>query len=168
MNATRQTRRGVTLVEVSVAIVLLGVMAGLIVEAQTVRGRLQRAMHWRELATIEAGNLMEQVTALPWDDLNEEKLATMKLSDGLRQALPKAALHLAVDPVTGTDQPESRRIRLEIDWPGPTGEVVRPVRLTSWVYHIEPKPAQETTSEPGPESTSESLPEAVKEPGEKP
>jgi prepilin-type N-terminal cleavage/methylation domain-containing protein len=146
MNAFHH-RRAVTLIEVTVATVLIAVLATVILQSQVLRIRLQRAMHWRELATIEAGNLMERMTALPWGELNQERLAALTLSDDFRQAVPKAALHVALDPAA--EQPEGRRINIEIDWPGPVAEMVRPVRLTSWVYRIEPQPAVAAESKEG-------------------
>jgi prepilin-type N-terminal cleavage/methylation domain-containing protein len=140
------SRRGVTLIEVSVAIVLVAVLAGVILESQLVRGRLQRAMRWRERATVEAGNLMEQLTALGWNDLNPEKVASFELSDEFRQAMPAASLEVSVDP--SADQPESRRIQVKIAWPVPAAQVVRPVRLTAWVYRLAAEPGPKASETP--------------------
>jgi prepilin-type N-terminal cleavage/methylation domain-containing protein len=139
-------RRGVTLVEVAVAIVLVGALGSLILESQVSRSRQQRTVQSRELAIAEAGNLMERLTALPWNDLTSEKLASLSLSEAFHQALPGAKLQATVDP--SGDPPESRRIKLEIDWSDPAGQPVRPVRLTSWVYRIGTEPEVEADKTP--------------------
>ncbi len=136
-----------TLVEVAVAIVLVGVMGSVILESQGPRSRLQqRAIQSRELAIAEAGNLMERLTSLPWNDLTAEKLAALNPSESFHQAIPGAKLHATIEP--SGDQPESRRIHLEINWSDPAGQPVRPVRLTSWVYRIGTEAAVEVDAQP--------------------
>jgi hypothetical protein len=131
-------RRGVTLVEVSVSIFLVASLGSLIVGALVSRAKQQRAIDCRELAVVEAGNLMEQLTSLSWNDLTPERLAPLTLSENLRNSIPAATLDLKVDPTA--DKPEAKRITIRIDYPGPAGQAARPVRLTSWVYRIEPSP----------------------------
>lgn len=129
-------RRGLTLIEVSVSILLVGVLGSLIAQSLVLRAHQQRAVERRELAVAEAGNLMQQLTSISWNDLTQERLATFSLSDNLRQAVPAATLDLAVEP--SADKPEAKRISIKIAYPGPAGQAVRPIRLTSWVYRIEP------------------------------
>ncbi len=153
----------------------------MILEAQMLRGRLHRATRWRAAALAEADNLMERVTAQPWNDLEPEKLAPFTLSDDFRSAVPNAALQLSVEP--SAERPESRRISVEIAWPGPTGGAVRPVRLTSWVYRIEPadkpdaapaspevgsQPAAETEKKPDTEQKPAGEPAPEPKAGEQP
>jgi hypothetical protein len=126
----------VTLIEVSVSILLVASLGSLIVGALVSRARQQRAIDSRELAVAEAANLMEQLTSLSWNDLTRERLAPLKLSDNIRQAIPAAALAVAVEP--SVDKPDAKRISIQIEFPGPAGQAVRPVRLTSWVYRVEP------------------------------
>lgn len=128
--------RGVTLIEVSVSILLVASLGSLVVGGLVSRGRQQHSIDVRELAVVEAGNLMEQLTSLSWNDLTQERLAPLMLSDNFRQALPAATWELTVEP--STEKPEAKRIGIKIEYRDRVGQPVRPVRLTSWVYRIEP------------------------------
>jgi hypothetical protein len=126
----------VTLIEVSVSILLVASLGSLVVGALVSRARQQRAIDCRELAVAEAANLMEQLTSLSWNDLTRERLAPLKLSDSIRQSIPAATLAVMVEP--SVDKPDAKRISIQIEYSGPSGQAVRPVRLTSWVYRVEP------------------------------
>ena len=130
--------RGVTLIEVSVSILLVASLGSLIVGALVSRARQQRAIDRRELVVAEAGNLMEQLTSLSWNDLTRERLAPLKLSDNLRQSIPAATLAVVLEP--SAEKPEAKRISIQIEYPGGAGQAARPVRLRSWVYRVEPTP----------------------------
>lgn len=138
--------RGTTLIEVSVSILLAAALGSLAAQVLGFLAYQQHAIERRELAVAEADNLMEQLTSLAWSDLTPERLATFSLSDNLRQAIPAAKLDLAVEP--SADTPEARRIRIKIEYPGPAGVAVHPVRLTSWVYRIEPPAAEAKAEQP--------------------
>ncbi|HEX4145536.1 MAG TPA: prepilin-type N-terminal cleavage/methylation domain-containing protein [Pirellulales bacterium] len=154
------SRRGVTLIEVSVSILLVASLGSLLVGALVSRARQERAIDRRELAVAEAANLMEQLTSLAWNDLTQKRLAPLKLSENLRQSIPAAALEVAVE--TPPDKPEGKRISIKIDCPGPSGQATRPVRLTSWVYRIGPEVAAgPKEEEPDPEKEA---PEAEEKP----
>jgi hypothetical protein len=135
----RPRHSGVTLIEVSVSILLVAALGSLLAQALVSRAGQQRSIEHRELAVVEAGNLMEQMTALPWNDLTQERLAQFTLSDNLRRAIPAAKLDVAIEPAA--EKPEARRISISIDYPGPGGQPARATRLTSWVYRIEPAAA---------------------------
>ena len=144
---SRSPRRGTTLIEVAAAIAVAGSLGVLILESQVMRSRQSRAIGARELATAEAGNLMDQFTSLPWSELTQEKLAARQLSDDFRRALPGASLRVEVEPTT--ELPESWRISLQIDWSAPDGKSVRPLCLTAWVYRVEAEtPSAEEQNQP--------------------
>lgn len=137
---TTRTRRGFTVIELTVSFVFLGAMTSLIVTSLQLRSIQQRAVERRELATIEAGNLMEQITALAWDDLTSENLKQFALSDATLARVPGMQLKLQLLSPTEPDKPAekptpvAKQVCIEIDLPAASGTKPRPVSLTSWVY----------------------------------
>ncbi len=127
-----RTRGGFTLLEISVSIVILGAMASLIAQALLWRAAQQRSIQWRELAVVEAGNLMERAAALDANDLSQANLEALPVPAGLLSHKPPAAIHWRLEPVA--DEPAARRINLEIQLPGKAGADGRSVCLTGWKY----------------------------------
>ena len=90
MNQTRNTKRrrcGFTLLEVLISGTLLG--AVLIVSAQMVWGiaRQREAILDRQTALAEAGNVMERLFARSWEELTEEAVKDVQLSDDFEGAV---------------------------------------------------------------------------------
>jgi hypothetical protein len=115
--------------------VLTGVLSSIVVQAFAVRAQQQRGIDRRELAAVEASNLMEQLTSLPYAELTAERAAGYKLSEELERVIPAAKLEVTIDPID--EKPAAKRIRVEIDYAGPAGQPTRSVSLTSWVYRLE-------------------------------
>ena len=92
----------------------------------------RRAVERRERALVEASNLLERITARPWDDLSTEALKSMTISDSASSFLPGSALDVKVVPFE--DLPARKKINLEIRWRDRSGRTESPVRLVAWVY----------------------------------
>src|SRR5688500_4730759 len=93
---THRTRHGISLVEVTVAAVVMSaliIMLGLAVGWVAVA---RRDVDLRQLALLEAGNVLEQITALPFDAVNAQGAQESKLSDHARQLLGSEALRVDV------------------------------------------------------------------------
>jgi hypothetical protein len=132
-NSARSIRRGSLLVEVAMAAVLLMIAMGLTVKVLGLVAVERRASERRQRALFEVGNLMERITAYPFDDVTPELGRRLALTPTSRQALPDA--QLAVD-VAGSEPGAGRsakRVAIRLRWRGPEGEWVAPVRLTSWI-----------------------------------
>lgn len=125
-------RRGFTLLEVSVSGAMLVVLMVVTVQVLGWVAVERRAADRRQVAALEAANVMERLASQPWEDLTAERTAEMKLSTQARDVLPEGELKLEIQNESG--QPEARRILIEVHWKGQASQPVAPVRLTSWIY----------------------------------
>ena len=93
----------------------------------------RRASERRQRALFEVANMMERMTAHPFDEVTPELAGRLTLSPTARQSL--ADSELAVDVVGSEPGPgrSAKRIAIKLRWRGPDGEWVAPVRLTSWL-----------------------------------
>jgi Tfp pilus assembly protein PilV len=134
-----QSRRGTTLLECTVALLVLSMaMLGLaqLLAAANSQRRLTTA---RSMALQELANQAERVAALPWDDTAAEKLTTWQPSTELTTAIPTATCRAAVADEAADGIPV-RRIRLEIAWPDAAGREQQPATLTVWRHRPEVQP----------------------------
>jgi hypothetical protein len=100
----------------------------------------RRNLDRREWAVQEAANLMERLSARPFEDLTADAVKDTPLSPEAARTLPDAKLDVEIvddDPAGGDD---SKRITLGLRWRSRSGEWDAPVRLTSWVYRREGGP----------------------------
>ena len=93
----------------------------------------RRASDRRQRALVEVANLMERISAYPFDEVTPGLATRLTLSPTGRQALPDSELAIEVagsEPGAGR---LARRIAIRLRWRGPDGEWAAPVRLTSWI-----------------------------------
>lgn len=126
-----RTRRGVGLVEIAIAVVLLAVAMSLTVRLLGWIALERRAAERRQWAAQEVANLMEELTALPWDRVAADRPMVDRLRRESAAKLPGG--ELTVD-VTEEPSPRAKRIALRLRWRNRAGEWDAPVRLTSWVH----------------------------------
>src|SRR3954469_14695054 len=126
----KTARQAFALFEVIVALSVLSALVGLVVELLASTSAQQRAADRRVLATLEAANAAEQVTALGWASATPERLEEIKLSQPAQQSLPSGELAIVSVP----EPDESRRIEIQVRWLGSSGRDEPPVRLNLWVY----------------------------------
>ena len=127
-------RHGIYLLEMSVAGVLLLALMAICVRYFAVTLAQRRALDQRQAAIVEAGNVMERISAVPWDDLTPEALAATALSADAKLALPDA--ELKIDLADGDQKPQSKRITVSIRWQDDQGQWVQPLRLAAWRYKL--------------------------------
>ncbi len=127
-------RRGIYLLEMSVAGVLLLAMMALCVRYFAVTAAERRVLDQRQAALGEAANVMERISAMPWSDLTAEGLAKTSLSPEAKIALPDG--ELKIDIADEDAKPEARRITVTIRWQDDEGQWVQPVRLAAWRYKL--------------------------------
>ena len=115
------------------AAVLLMIAMTLTVKVLSLVAIERRASERRQMAHFEVANLMERITAYPFDQVTPELAGRLTLSPPARQSLHDSKL--AVD-ITASEPGEGRsakRIAILLRWRGPDGEWVAPMRLTSWI-----------------------------------
>jgi len=125
-------RHGLTLLELTVAMVILGALMSLCLKWVVATGGQQREAEWREAALREAANAMERLAAQSWEELSAERAAKVALSEEARQALPGGSLAVQVTQPAG--EPESKEIAVTVRWrPRPETPEAQ-VRLVGWRY----------------------------------
>jgi hypothetical protein len=121
------------LVEVAMAAVLLMIAMTLTVKVLGLVATERRGTERRQRALVEVANLMERITAYPFDEVTPELGGRLTLSPTGRQSLPDSELKVDVvgsEPAAGRS---AKRIAIRLRWRGSDGEWVAPVRLTSWI-----------------------------------
>ena len=125
-------RRGFTLLELSVACVLLAVAMVVALQLLGWVALERRAAERRQWAIQEVANVMEHFTARGWENATLDQAKAIQLSKPAREVLPDAELMVAV--TTPESVPATKRISVELKWRNRAGEFDAPVRLTTWLY----------------------------------
>jgi hypothetical protein len=128
-------RRGTLLAEVGISTVVLMIVMGLTVKVLATIGQERRAASDRQLGALEAGNLMERITAHPFDQVTPELTQNISISDVTRRSLRDCELAVALSggEKSAAGVQSAKRVMIRLRWKGPGGQWVSPVRLTSWI-----------------------------------
>lgn len=130
--AGASTRRGYTLIELTIASLLLGTAMGLIAPALIWIARERRAADRRQEALQEVQNVLERLTARPWEAVTADLAGETQIDERVRDQLPEAKL--SVEVTTVPDDTEAKRIAVELKWENGPERPAAPVRLTAWIY----------------------------------
>ena len=131
-------RRGMTLIELTISLVILGAAMAALVQLVALAARQRRNMAVERTCVQEVANQAERIALLPWEDTAADKLTTWQPSEDLAAVLPAAQCSSTVtDEATA---PPARRIRLEVAWTSSAGLPVEPVSLTVWRFAPELQP----------------------------
>lgn len=125
----RRDRGGSLLVESALALMMLVMAMTLTVQILAAAAAGRRAAEKRDRAVIEVANLMEQITARPFDQATPELAKSIPLSEGSRRSLPGAELKVAV----ADSAQDARRIAIQLRWRARSGEWESPVVLVAWI-----------------------------------
>ncbi len=125
-------RRGLTLVELCATCALLAVAIPLTVAALGAAAKQRRGIEMRQQAIEAADNLLERLTAEPWDQLSNDRLTEIKdaLSD---EQLPSGG-ELQLELVEHSGPPAAKRVDVELSWQPSAARVRQRVRLSGWVF----------------------------------
>jgi prepilin-type N-terminal cleavage/methylation domain-containing protein len=127
---------GFTILEMIVAMLLLGTAMAIVVPVLGWMGVESRLALQRQEAAQELHNLMDELTARPYAELTPEAAGKIELPDALKRQLPGAKL--AVE-ITETDT-SAKRIQARLSWNRQNGQALAPLRLTAWVHQREGQP----------------------------
>jgi type II secretory pathway pseudopilin PulG len=126
------TRRGMTLIELTVAGVIIGTVLVVGLQMLTVVAAQRRGVDQQQLATLELANVMERVAVRPWSELTPQAAAEETLSPAIRSQLSNA--ELKVDVSTSDAEPDAKRIVASLRWQGRAGVMLPPLTITTWKY----------------------------------
>jgi hypothetical protein len=130
---TRSRRRGSLLVEVAMAGVLLTIAMTLTIRVLGTVAAERRASEHRQRALVEVANLMERITAYPFDEVTPEVARRLKLSPPAERSLPDSELAVDIASSEPGQGRSAKRIAIKLRWRTAGGEWAAPVRLTSWI-----------------------------------
>lgn len=129
---SRSRSRAYMLVEIVTASVLVGLAMVMTVSMLSTLAYQRRTSERRGWALQEAANVMERLSALPFERLTDETAgAYAKLSASAEKVLPGGRVQATVREEQGG--PPMKRIEVAVSWSGKAGRRERPVRLTYWV-----------------------------------
>jgi hypothetical protein len=136
--AIGRKRRGSLLAEVTMATVMLMIAMSLTVKVLGWVALERRVAERRQRAVLEVANVMERITAYPFEEVTPDLTRRITLSTTAGQSLPDSDLVVDVtnsDPGAGRS---AKRIAIRLRWKGRSGEWDAPVRLTSWIERRRP------------------------------
>ena len=118
--------------------VMLAIAMTLTVQVLGHAGQQRRAAEHRQRAILEVANIMERITALPFDLVTAERARRLSISPTAAGTLPGAELSVEVAEEQPAPGRSSKRIAVRLRWRGRSGEWEAPVRLTTWVERRRP------------------------------
>ncbi len=134
----RPLRRAFTIVELIGTCVLLSILFSMTVPMVLVIARERRSTEQRQFALQHVTNLLEHAASHPWSDLPLGELSLPETSSDLQTVLPGLERTLVVTQVNG--EQGSRQIVGSIRWQGSTGQLVSPLKISTWVFETKEVP----------------------------
>ena len=131
-------RAGLTIMEATMAIFIVGVALTTAVELLTGVSHQQRRLERRDLACLEASNKLERLVGGPWDASLAEGTRDWPASPELVAGLPDARVR--IEAKRGDSAPEVWRIQVSVVAPGPAGEMETWASLVAWKYRTGGRP----------------------------
>jgi type II secretory pathway pseudopilin PulG len=127
-----QLRAGTTLVEIVATTVLLASATVFAAELLLRASESRRLAREQQTARQEVANVLERLTAEPWEKLTPERAAAIEISPAALQAVPTGALAVEIAPAAG--DASARRIVARFTWRDRRGQPRPTVQLAAWVY----------------------------------
>ena len=119
------------MVEMITGLIMLGVVLTVTVPILKSINQTRRLNEQRRIATLELGNLMEQVATWPAARLKAEELQQLKLSANAQSQLLEADLKSTATP--SAEPAGVTRVELSLAWSPVDNVKLEPVRLTAWL-----------------------------------
>ena len=131
-----KNRRGTSVLEAVTALVLLGAMTMLAVQAAGMAAAQRRGSRQHAVALQEAANILERLGTMPWKEITAEKAAEIKLSEEADVQSCDATATVTVEAID--ESPAAKRITVTIAWG--VAEKSRKVSLSRWRTRIGEEP----------------------------
>ena len=125
-------RRGVTLFELMVALVVMTTAMMAIVQLLAMVASQRRMLDQRRAALTEVANQAERIALLPWNAVQSKEAEAWEFSAESRTALPRGTATMEVPDET--EPVHSRRIRLLVRSPNSVGQMIELADLTVWKF----------------------------------
>lgn len=129
---SRHSRRGFTLLELTVTLILLGVVLAMLVPLLKRIDDQRAASRQRVVALQETANILERFSARGFTEITQQAADAIEVPPRLKAALHEPRLRVSVRE--GEPDPGSKALTVELTWKGRAGEARAPARLTTIVY----------------------------------
>lgn len=136
--SARTPRRGSMLVEMAISAAMLAVVMTLTIRVLGYAGQQRRFAEQRQRAMLEVANLMERLTAEPFDEVTADRARRLSIAPASAASLPGAVLTVEVKEERPASDRATKRIAARLRWKGRSGEWEAPVRLTTWIERGRP------------------------------
>jgi hypothetical protein len=120
------------LLELALSMALLGALTVVSLQMLAALSAQRRAAEQRAIATQEAANLIERVSALPWSEVTPERVAEMRMTPATQHTLDGATANVSVTTEAGPAA--AKHVRVEIGWDDASPRAGAPVRLHAWLF----------------------------------
>jgi hypothetical protein len=134
----RSIRRGSLLAEMTISAAMLAVVMVLTVKVLGFAGQQRRSAEQRQRAMVEVANLMERITAEPFDEVTPERARRLSIAPETAGSLPGAEVTVEVKGERPSPNRSAKRIAVRLRWKGRSGEWEAPARLTTWIERGRP------------------------------
>jgi len=130
--AATSERRGITLLEVSVATALLAILLGTTTQFLRVLSTQQRAGERRLVAMQAVQAVAELISNMRADELTADAARQVAVPADAEPYLPGARLD--IDVADESLPVAAKRVSIALFWNGPSGQQAGKVVLTTWVF----------------------------------
>jgi hypothetical protein len=120
--------------------VMLAIVMTMTVKVLGYGGQQRRSADQRQRAILEVANVMERITADPFDEITAERARRVSISPVASGSLGDSELGIDVTEEQPGPGRSAKRIAIRLRWKGRSGEWEAPVRLTTWIERRRPSP----------------------------
>lgn len=113
------------------ALALVGAALAVAVEGLAAMATQRRIVERQAAALVALDQVLEHVAALPWDEIDADRITRFELPESLLQSMPSARIVALVQPQAGP--PSAKRVAVSLHWKTLTGEEASP-ELYAWCY----------------------------------
>lgn len=128
---SKTNRRGATMIEITVAMVVLLVFVVSVTKTLIAVQSQSRHNHRRLVAIQEAANVMERVFATPWDQLASDRFAELEASASAQTQLPNASVDIVIGEAR---EPAGKHITVTIAWTSTNAGQRESTQLVAWRF----------------------------------
>ena len=127
---------GFTLVELIIALMLLGAATAVMLPLMVSVSAQRRAAEQRQYVLFLAENLLDDLIARPWKDVTQESLSAVVAGDRSPDEIQGLILPDLEREVTVTDRPDdaAKQVTLQLRWRNRAGAFTAPIRLSAWKF----------------------------------
>ena len=131
---SERTRRGVTVIEATVALVVVAAAAAVGTKTLLSAASHRRHIAERGAAAMEVANAMERVAGGKIEPLETARSEALPLSPEATRILPQGAMTLTIAPAVRNEGGAvlSQRVTVELVWKNGAGQRAAPARLSAW------------------------------------